>query len=165
MFHQTNVLRCWIDALPVLDRALEHVGKLGLVAEEVRPNEVHHAPVLHQVVLQKVKLLKNTYIPSSLSFSCAILSNIPFDPDMLGTCSGYPVRTIRRLVRICLSAWEMEAWEFLMRWPSSQMTRSGPGLTSALWISGKHEILYKIIPTYRNIGFIRRVRYSGNRSQ
>ena len=36
-----------IDALSVLNGALEHVGELGLVAEEVGPDKVHHAPVLH----------------------------------------------------------------------------------------------------------------------
>ena len=43
-----------IDALSVLYGALEHVGELGLVAEEVGPDKVHHAPVLHQVVLQRI---------------------------------------------------------------------------------------------------------------
>ena len=38
----------------VLDGPLEHVGELRLVAEKVGPHPVHHAPVLHQVVLQRV---------------------------------------------------------------------------------------------------------------
>ena len=38
----------------VLDGPLEHVGELRLVAEEVGPHPVDHAPVLHQVVLQRV---------------------------------------------------------------------------------------------------------------
>ena len=39
------------------------------------------------------------------------------------------------LVRTCFSACEILAWLFLMRWPSSQITRSGPGLTRAPWMS------------------------------
>ena len=54
VLHQAHVLAGAIHALPVLDRPLEHVAELGLVAEEVRANPVDHAPVLQQVVLQRV---------------------------------------------------------------------------------------------------------------
>ena len=40
--------------LTILNRPLKHVGELGLVSEEVGAHPVHHAPVLHQVVLQGV---------------------------------------------------------------------------------------------------------------
>ena len=40
--------------ITVLDGPLEHVGELRLVAEEVGSDPVDHAPVLHQVVLQRV---------------------------------------------------------------------------------------------------------------
>ena len=49
--HEAHVLGRRVLALPVHDRALEHVTKLRLCSEEVGPNEVHHAPVLQQVVL------------------------------------------------------------------------------------------------------------------
>ncbi len=49
-------------------------------------------------------------------------------------CSGYPVRTTRRRDRMFFRACEVLAWQFLIRWPSSHMTTSGPGRDSALSI-------------------------------
>ena len=42
-------------------------------------------------------------------------------------CRGYPVSTTRRRERMFFRAWEVLAWQFLMRCPSSQITTSGPG--------------------------------------
>ena len=60
-------------------------------------------------------------------------------------CSGYPVSTILRLVLISFSACEIEAWEFFILCPSSQMTRSGPGETIAFWTSGDRLVMNQII--------------------
>lgn len=49
--HQPDVLRRGVDTLAVLYGPLEHVAELGLAAEVVRTHEVHHAPVLEEVVL------------------------------------------------------------------------------------------------------------------
>ena len=49
-----HTFRRGVDALAVLNGPLEHVGELCLVAEVVGADKVHHAPVLHQVVLQRV---------------------------------------------------------------------------------------------------------------
>lgn len=52
--HEPDVLRRAVDTLAVQDGSLEHVAELLPRAQEVGPHEVHHAPVLHQVVLQRV---------------------------------------------------------------------------------------------------------------
>lgn len=52
--HQPHVLRGAVDALPVQDGPLKHVAELLPRAQEVRPDKVHHAPVLDEVVLQGV---------------------------------------------------------------------------------------------------------------
>ena len=52
--HEFDVLGRAVCALPVHDGALEHVGELGPRAEKRGADEVDHAPVLHQVVLQRV---------------------------------------------------------------------------------------------------------------
>lgn len=52
--HEADVLRRAVDTLPIQDGALEHVAELLPGAEEVRAHEVHHAPVLDEVVLQRV---------------------------------------------------------------------------------------------------------------
>ena len=49
--HEAHVLGRRVLALSVHDRALEHVRELRLRSKEVGPNEIHHAPVLQQVVL------------------------------------------------------------------------------------------------------------------
>ena len=54
VFHKPDVFGGGVYALAVLDGSLEHVGELRLVPEEVGPDPVDHAPVLHQVVLQGV---------------------------------------------------------------------------------------------------------------
>ena len=43
-----------VDALPILNGPLEHVGELRLVAKKVWPHKVDHAPVLHEIVLERV---------------------------------------------------------------------------------------------------------------
>ena len=57
--HQAYVLRRAVRALTVHDWTLKHVTKLCLVTQEVRPHKVHHAPVLHQVILQWVSRQHN----------------------------------------------------------------------------------------------------------
>ena len=52
--HEFDVLGRAVCALPVHDGAFEHVGELGPRAEKRGADEVDHAPVLHQVVLQRV---------------------------------------------------------------------------------------------------------------
>ena len=52
--HKLHILSGGVHALAVHDRPLEHVGELGLGAQVGRPHKVHHAPVLDQVVLQRV---------------------------------------------------------------------------------------------------------------
>lgn len=52
--HEPDVLRRAVDALAVQDGPLKHVAELLPRAQEVGPHEVHHAPVLQQVVLQRV---------------------------------------------------------------------------------------------------------------
>uniref|UniRef100_A0A1A9VL03 Uncharacterized protein n=1 Tax=Glossina austeni TaxID=7395 RepID=A0A1A9VL03_GLOAU len=43
--------------------------------------------------------------------------------------NGYPVKTMRLRISICLRASGMLAWEFLIRCPSSNITKSGLSLT------------------------------------
>lgn len=52
--HQLDVLRRAVHTLPVQNGPLEHVTELLPGAQEVRPDKVHHAPVLYQVVLEWV---------------------------------------------------------------------------------------------------------------
>lgn len=52
--HQPHVLGGAVDALPVQDGPLKHVAELLPRAQEVGPDKVHHAPVLNEVVLQRV---------------------------------------------------------------------------------------------------------------
>lgn len=52
--HQANVLRCAVHTLAVQDGPLKHVAELLTCAEEVGPDKVYHAPVLDEVVLQRV---------------------------------------------------------------------------------------------------------------
>lgn len=40
-----------VDALAIKDRSFKHVAEFLARAEIIGPNKVHHAPVLHQVVL------------------------------------------------------------------------------------------------------------------
>lgn len=50
--HQLYIRRSTVNALSVHDRPLEHVAEFSLRAEIVWPDEIHHAPVFQQVVLQ-----------------------------------------------------------------------------------------------------------------
>lgn len=52
--HQADVLRRAVHALPVQNRPLKHVTELLAGAQEVGPDKVHHAPVLDEVVLERV---------------------------------------------------------------------------------------------------------------
>ena len=54
VLHDLEILRRRVLALSIHDGSLKHVAELRLVAEEVGTHKVHHAPVLHQVVLQRV---------------------------------------------------------------------------------------------------------------
>ena len=54
VLHQPNIFGRAVHTLAVLDRSLEHVAELGFVPEEIWSDKVHHAPVLHQVVLQGI---------------------------------------------------------------------------------------------------------------
>ena len=53
-FHESYILRCAVNTLTIGDGSFKHVGELGLGTKVIRPNEVHHAPVLYQVVLQGI---------------------------------------------------------------------------------------------------------------
>ena len=55
--HESDVLGRRVHALAVLDRTLEHVGKLGLVAQKVGTHEVDHAPKEKKYVENCVPLL------------------------------------------------------------------------------------------------------------
>lgn len=52
--HQTNILRCAVHALAVQNGTLKHVAEFLTGAQEVGPDKVHHAPVLYEVVLERV---------------------------------------------------------------------------------------------------------------
>lgn len=52
--HQPHVLRGAVNTLPVQDGPLKHVAKFLPGAQEVGPDKVHHAPVLDEVVLERV---------------------------------------------------------------------------------------------------------------
>lgn len=52
--HQADVLRRAVHALAVQNGPLKHVAELLAGAQEVGPDEVHHAPVLDEVVLEGV---------------------------------------------------------------------------------------------------------------
>lgn len=52
--HETDILRCAVNTLPIQDGAFKHVAELLPGAEEVWAHKVHHTPVLNKVVLQGV---------------------------------------------------------------------------------------------------------------
>lgn len=52
--HEADILRRAVNTLPVEDGALKHVAELLPRAQEVWAHEVHHTPVLDEVVLQGV---------------------------------------------------------------------------------------------------------------
>lgn len=76
--HELDVVLRWVNALPVLDGPLEHVAKLGLGAEVVGTDKVDHAPVLHQVVLERV----------------ARKHDPPFGPHLLESVGDWSVRVL-----------------------------------------------------------------------
>ena len=49
--HKFGIAVSTIVTLPVHDRSLKHIAELSLCSKEVWPDEIHHAPVLEQVVL------------------------------------------------------------------------------------------------------------------
>ena len=59
VLHQSHILGRGVNTLTVLYRPLEHVGELGFVAQEVRPDKVYHTPVLDQIVLQRIASQNN----------------------------------------------------------------------------------------------------------
>ncbi len=52
--HELDIMRCAVYTLAVQNGPLEHVTKLLPRTEEIGPDEIHHAPVFDQVVLQRV---------------------------------------------------------------------------------------------------------------
>lgn len=52
--HEPDVLRRAVHTLPVQNGPLKHVAELLPRAQEVGTDEVHHAPVFDQVVLERV---------------------------------------------------------------------------------------------------------------
>lgn len=58
--HHLSVLWGGVHALTVLDGALEHVGEFLLRAQVRRADEIDHAPILHQIILQRVARQNNT---------------------------------------------------------------------------------------------------------
>ena len=59
VLHQSHVLGGGVNTLTVLYRPLEHVGELSFVAQKVGANEVYHAPILNQIVLQRISSQDN----------------------------------------------------------------------------------------------------------
>ena len=54
VLHQSDILGGGVNTLTILYRPLEHVGELSFVAQEVWPDEVDHAPILYQIILQGI---------------------------------------------------------------------------------------------------------------
>lgn len=52
--HEADILWRAILALSIYDRPLKHVTEFSLGAQVVGPYKVHHAPILQEVVLQRV---------------------------------------------------------------------------------------------------------------
>ena len=52
--HEAHILRRAVHTLPVQNWPLKHVAELLSRAQKVRPDKVHHTPVLDEVVLQWV---------------------------------------------------------------------------------------------------------------
>jgi hypothetical protein len=77
---------------------------------------------------------RNTYVLLSVVSFCLNVFTLENEISHQ-ILDALPVNTTRLLLRICFSACEIDAWLFLIRWPSSQITRSGPGLTKAECIS------------------------------
>ena len=77
MLHDLEILGGRVLTLSVHDGSFKHVAELCLVAKEVGAHKVHHAPVLHQVVLQRVACQhhttpahNNAFIPYIHPFFC-----------------------------------------------------------------------------------------------
>ena len=54
VLHQSHILGRGVNTLTVLYRPLEHVGELGFVTQKVGANKVNHAPILDQIILQRI---------------------------------------------------------------------------------------------------------------
>ena len=54
VLHQSHILGGGVNTLTVLYRPLEHVGELSFVTQEVGADKVHHAPILYQIILQRI---------------------------------------------------------------------------------------------------------------
>lgn len=52
--HEADILRCAVNTLTIQDWALKHVAEFLPCAQKVWAHEVHHAPVLDEVILQGV---------------------------------------------------------------------------------------------------------------
>ena len=59
MFHKPDVFRCGVYTLAILYWSLKHVTELGLVSKVIGTNEVYHAPVFDQIVLQRISSQNN----------------------------------------------------------------------------------------------------------
>ena len=59
ILHEFDILGSGIDALPIENRALEHVAELGLGTQKRGSHEIHHTPVQHDKVLNpRIKFKK-----------------------------------------------------------------------------------------------------------
>ena len=66
VLHQSHILGGGVNALAILYRPLEHVGELGLVTQEVGADEIHHAPILDQIILQRISSQNNASFGTDL---------------------------------------------------------------------------------------------------
>ena len=100
VFHQSDILGGGINTLTILYRPLEHVGELSLVTQEVGADEVYHAPILDQIILQRISSQYHA------SFCTDLLQSLKDEREdeekMFIVCC------------CCVSTWEMEAWEFFI---------------------------------------------------
>ena len=77
----------------------------------------------------------HTHVPVITTFALSLLKIQEYKTVNAGRSHSQTHDISTHLVRTCFSACEILAWLFLMRWPSSQIIRSGPGLTRAPWMS------------------------------
>jgi len=52
--HQLAIIWCTIHTLTILNWAFEHITKFSLGTQVVWPDKINHAPVLQQIVLQRI---------------------------------------------------------------------------------------------------------------
>ena len=59
VLHQSDILGGGVNTLTILYRPLEHVGELSFVTQEIRADEVYHAPILDKIILQRITSQNN----------------------------------------------------------------------------------------------------------